>query len=188
MRKIHCINAISKYGTDQFTEDYELTDEVNEAEGILVRSASLHEMQFSNSLLAIARAGAGVNNIPLDACAQEGIVVFNTPGANANGVKELVLAGLFLASLIKNQADEELLVSSRSSNKYRYQANRAFVIGRIKRILPKILCGILKLPSIDLLFQDSLRCRSQIVPGRSFHRKKNKTKGRTHFNNQKAAF
>ena len=82
----------------QFTEDYELTDEVNEAEGILVRSASLHEMQFSNSLLAIARAGAGVNNIPLDACAQEGIVVFNTPGANANGVKELVLAGLFLAS------------------------------------------------------------------------------------------
>ena len=98
MRKIHCINAISKYGTDQFTEDYELTDEVNEAEGILVRSASLHEMQFSNSLLAIARAGAGVNNIPLDACAQEGIVVFNTPGANANGVKELVLAGLFLAS------------------------------------------------------------------------------------------
>ena len=98
MRKIHCINAISKYGTDQFTEDYEFTDEVNEAEGILVRSASLHEMQFSNSLLAIARAGAGVNNIPLDACAQEGIVVFNTPGANANGVKELVLAGLFLAS------------------------------------------------------------------------------------------
>lgn len=98
MRKLHCINAISKYGTDQFTEDYQLTDEVNEAEGILVRSASLHEMQFSNSLLAIARAGAGVNNIPLDACAQEGIVVFNTPGANANGVKELVLAGLFLAS------------------------------------------------------------------------------------------
>lgn len=98
MRKIHCINAISKYGTDQFTEDYQLTDEVNEAEGILVRSASLHEMKFSNSLLAIARAGAGVNNIPLEACAQEGIVVFNTPGANANGVKELVLAGLFLAS------------------------------------------------------------------------------------------
>ena len=98
MRKIHCINAISKYGTDLFTADYQLTDDVNEAEGILVRSASLHEMQFPDSLLAIARAGAGVNNIPLDACAQEGIVVFNTPGANANGVKELVLAGLFLAS------------------------------------------------------------------------------------------
>ena len=93
-----------------------------------------------------------------------------------------------LASLIKNQADEELLISSRNSNKYRYQANRAFVIGRMKRILPKILCGILKLPSVDQLFQDSLRCRSQIIPGRSFRRKKIKMKGRTHFNNQKAAF
>ena len=98
MRKIHCINAISKYGTNLLTEDYALTDDVNEAEGILVRSASLHEMQFPASLLAIARAGAGVNNIPLDACAQEGIVVFNTPGANANGVKELVIAGMMLAS------------------------------------------------------------------------------------------
>ena len=98
MRKIHCINAISKYGTNLLTEGYALTDDVNEAEGILVRSASLHEMQFPASLLAIARAGAGVNNIPLDACAQEGIVVFNTPGANANGVKELVIAGMMLAS------------------------------------------------------------------------------------------
>lgn len=75
-----------------------LTDDVNEANGILVRSASLHEMAFPDSLLAIARAGAGVNNIPLDACAEEGIVVFNTPGANANGVKELVIAGMILAS------------------------------------------------------------------------------------------
>ena len=98
MKNIHCINAISKYGTNLLTEDYALTDDVNEAEGILVRSASLHEMQFPASLLAIARAGAGVNNIPLDACAQEGIVVFNTPGANANGVKELVIAGMMLAS------------------------------------------------------------------------------------------
>ena len=98
MRKIHCINAISKYGTDQFTEDYELTDEVNEAEGILVRSASLHETEFPEGLQAIARAGAGVNNIPLDECAKKGIVVFNTPGANKNGVKELVLAGMLLAS------------------------------------------------------------------------------------------
>ena len=126
MRKIHCINAISKYGTDQFTEDYQLTDEVNEAEGILVRSASLHEMQFSNSLLAIARAGAGVNNIPLDACAQEGIVVFNTPGANANGVKELVLAGLFLASrdivggiewCKENKEDANIAKSAEKANK-----------------------------------------------------------------------
>ena len=80
-----------------------------------------------------------------------------------------------LASLIKNQADEELLVSPRSSNKYRYQANRAFVIGRMKRVLPKILCGILRLSSVDQLFQDSLRCRSQIIPGRSFRRKMNIT-------------
>lgn len=98
MKKIHCINAISQYGTDLFTEDYELTGDINEANGILVRSASLHEMTFPESLLAIARAGAGVNNIPLDACAEDGIVVFNTPGANANGVKELVIAGMILAS------------------------------------------------------------------------------------------
>lgn len=98
MRKIHCLNAISKYGLGFLTEDYALTENIEEAEGILVRSASLHEMTFSNSLLAVARAGAGVNNIPLEACAQDGIVVFNTPGANANGVKELVLAGMLLAS------------------------------------------------------------------------------------------
>lgn len=98
MKKIHCLNAISQYGTDLFTEDYELTGDINEANGILVRSASLHEMTFPESLLAIARAGAGVNNIPLDACAEDGIVVFNTPGANANGVKELVIAGMILAS------------------------------------------------------------------------------------------
>ncbi|MDO4267605.1 MAG: phosphoglycerate dehydrogenase [Eubacteriales bacterium] len=98
MRKIHCLNAISRYGTDLLTADYALTDNAGEAEGILVRSASLHEMELPASLLAVARAGAGVNNIPLDTCAEKGIVVFNTPGANANGVKELVLAGLFLAS------------------------------------------------------------------------------------------
>lgn len=98
MRKIHCLNAISKYGTDLLTDAYELTGDVNEAEGILVRSASLHEMSFPDSLLGVARAGAGVNNIPLDACAEKGIVVFNTPGANANGVKELVIAGMILAS------------------------------------------------------------------------------------------
>lgn len=98
MKRIHCLNAISRYGTDFLSEDYELVDKVDEAEGILVRSSSMHEMDFSDSLLAIARAGAGVNNIPLDACADKGIVVFNTPGANANGVKELVLASMILAS------------------------------------------------------------------------------------------
>ena len=98
MRNIYCFNAISKYGTDRLTADYALTDDSARAEGVLVRSAALHETEFGDSLLAIARAGAGVNNIPLDRCANEGIVVFNTPGANANGVKELVIAGLLLAA------------------------------------------------------------------------------------------
>ncbi len=98
MRKIHCINNISKCGTDLFTDQYTLTDSIDEAQGVLVRSASMHDMELPENLLTIARAGAGVNNIPLERCAREGIVVFNTPGANANGVKELVLAGLFLAS------------------------------------------------------------------------------------------
>lgn len=98
MKTIHCLNAISKYGLGFLTEDYKLTEDIQEAERILVRSASLHETEFSDALLAIARAGAGVNNIPLEDCAKKGIVVFNTPGANANGVKELVLAGMLLAS------------------------------------------------------------------------------------------
>ena len=98
MKKIHCLNPISPYGTNLLTEDYQLTDQMKEAQGVLVRSAAMHEMEFPESLLAIGRAGAGVNNIPLEKCAEEGIVVFNTPGANANGVKELVLAALFLGS------------------------------------------------------------------------------------------
>ena len=98
MRNNYCFNAISKYGTDRLTADYALTDDLAKADGVLVRSAVLHETEFGDSLLAIARAGAGVNNIPLDRCANEGIVVFNTPGANANGVKELVIAGLLLAA------------------------------------------------------------------------------------------
>lgn len=96
--RLHCLNPISKYGTELLDEKYELTDKVEEAQGILVRSASMHEMELSENLLAVARAGAGVNNIPLDKCAQAGVVVFNTPGANANGVKELVLAGMLLAA------------------------------------------------------------------------------------------
>ena len=98
MKKIHCLNNISKCGTDRLPQDYVMTDSVGEAEGVLVRSANMHEMQLPESLLAVARAGAGVNNIPLDACAQEGIVVFNTPGANANAVKELVICAMLVAS------------------------------------------------------------------------------------------
>ena len=98
MFNIHCLNPISNVGLENLTANYELTEDVNKADGILVRSASMHEMELPEQLLAVARAGAGTNNIPIDKCSEKGIVVFNTPGANANAVKELVLAGLFLAS------------------------------------------------------------------------------------------
>lgn len=95
---IGTLNNISKVGLDCLTDQYALTEDINEANGIVVRSYKMHEMDFSDNLLAIGRAGAGVNNIPLDRCADEGIVVFNTPGANANAVKELVIAGLIMGS------------------------------------------------------------------------------------------
>lgn len=98
MFQYHCLNPISKEGLDLFDKNYEKVDSMDEAQAVLVRSAAMHDLEFTKGLEAIARAGAGVNNIPLDRCAQEGIVVFNTPGANANGVKELVLAGMLLAS------------------------------------------------------------------------------------------
>lgn len=124
--KLHCLNPISKYGMALLTDQYQVTEDRNEAEGILVRSASMHEMELSDALLAVARAGAGVNNIPLETCAEAGVVVFNTPGANANGVKELVLAGLFLASrditggiawCQENKADENIAKSVEKSKK-----------------------------------------------------------------------
>ena len=98
MFKYNCLNPIAKVGLDKFTIDYAKTEDINEADGVLVRSAAMHDMELPACLKAVARAGAGVNNIPLDKCAEQGIVVFNTPGANANAVKELVLAGMLLAS------------------------------------------------------------------------------------------
>lgn len=98
MFKYHCLNPISHAGLEQLDENYVNTDEAKEADAILVRSAKMHDMEFGRDLKLIARAGAGVNNIPLDRCAEEGIVVFNTPGANANGVKEIVIAGMLLAA------------------------------------------------------------------------------------------
>ena len=98
MYKVHCLNNISAEGLAVLSADYELTDNVEEADAILVRSADMHEMEFPANLKVIARAGAGVNNIPLQKCADAGIAVFNTPGANANAVKELVLAGMLLAA------------------------------------------------------------------------------------------
>lgn len=98
MYQYHCLNPIAACGLEQFTPDYTSVSAPQQAQAILVRSASMHELPLSETILAVARAGAGVNNIPLQDYAAQGIVVFNTPGANANGVKELVLAGLFLAS------------------------------------------------------------------------------------------
>ena len=98
MYNIATLKKISPVGLAHLTDLYTVTDDTSSATGILVRSQDMHEMEFGSSLLGIARAGAGVNNIPLDRCADQGIVVFNTPGANANAVKELVLAGMLLAA------------------------------------------------------------------------------------------
>lgn len=98
MFKYHCLNPIADIGLNQFSNEYVAIDKMEKVDAVLVRSAAMHDLQFDKELKVIARAGAGVNNIPLDRCAEEGIVVFNTPGANANGVKELVIAGMLLAS------------------------------------------------------------------------------------------
>ena len=99
MKNILCLNKIAKIGTDKLDKnEYNVGTEVENPDAIMVRSAAMHDMEFDPKLLAIARAGAGVNNIPVDRCAKEGIVVFNTPGANANGVKELAICALMLAS------------------------------------------------------------------------------------------
>ena len=97
MKHIHYLNKISPKGTALWTEDYTTADNIADADALLVRSANMHEMELPENLLAIARAGAGVNNIPLTSCADQGIVVFNTPGANANSVMELALCGMLLA-------------------------------------------------------------------------------------------
>ena len=98
MFQYHCLNPISEVGLNMFSDNYKKTDTADDADAILVRSAKMHDMEISDSVVAVARAGAGVNNIPVNDYAEKGIVVFNTPGANANGVKELVLAGMLLAS------------------------------------------------------------------------------------------
>lgn len=122
----NCLNSISNIGLCNFTDQYQKTENIDEAQGILVRSADMHEMVFSNNLLCVARAGAGVNNIPLDRCAENGIVVFNTPGANANGVKELVFAGMLYASrdivgginwCLNNQDDENIAKTAEKQKK-----------------------------------------------------------------------
>lgn len=125
MFQLNCLNPISQVGLKNLTADYQLTDNVKDAEGILVRSAAMHDMELPDKLLAVARAGAGTNNIPLDKCAEKGIVVFNTPGANANGVKELVIAGMLLAARdvvggiewVKNSKDDENIAKTTEKEK-----------------------------------------------------------------------
>lgn len=131
--KVHCLNNISQAGLDLLTDEYELVDAPDEADVILVRSANMHDMQISPSLKAVARAGAGVNNIPLDAMADAGVAVFNTPGANANAVKELVLAGMLLSARdvlggidwVRENADDE------NVGKAAEKAKKAFAGGEI---------------------------------------------------------
>lgn len=126
--KFHCLNPIAQVGLDNFDANYEKTDDFAAAEGVLVRSAAMHDLELSDNLLCVARAGAGVNNIPLDKCADKGIVVFNTPGANANGVKELVLAGMLLASRdivggigwVKDSASDEGIAKAAEKEKKKF--------------------------------------------------------------------
>lgn len=149
MYQIKCMNAISKVGTDLLTDDYQLTEELAQADALLVRSASLHETEFPSSINAIARAGAGVNNIPLDKCAEEGIVVFNTPGANANAVKELVMAGLLLSARdliggynwVKANADRETLAKDVEKEKKRFAGTE--IVGKKIGVIGLGAIGIL---------------------------------------------
>ena len=128
MKKVKLLNKMAKVGLDELPEGYVVGEDVSSPEAILVRSADMHSYEMNPELLAIARAGAGVNNIPIAECASKGIVVFNTPGANANAVKELVLAGLLLASRdivggiewVKDNSDDPSLAKSVEKNKSRF--------------------------------------------------------------------
>ncbi len=126
MPKYTCLNPIAQCGLDNFSDDYERVENVEDADIVLVRSAAMHDLELPDSMMAIARAGAGVNNIPIEDCAKKGIVVFNTPGANANGVKELVIAGMLLACrditggiewVKENSGDENITKSTEKAKK-----------------------------------------------------------------------
>ncbi|MBQ3559692.1 MAG: phosphoglycerate dehydrogenase [Agathobacter sp.] len=125
MYKYACLNPIANVGLNLFSADYEKVEDIKDADAALVRSASVHDLELGDNVVAIARAGAGVNNIPLDKCAEQGIVVFNTPGANANGVKELVLAAMLYASRdlvggiewVQNNKDDENIAKTAEKEK-----------------------------------------------------------------------
>lgn len=128
MFQYHCLNPIAGIGLDLFSTDYKKVDELQEADAVLVRSAGMHDLELPESLAAVARAGAGVNNIPLDKCADKGVVVFNTPGANSNAVKEMVFTGMLLASRdiiggidwVKSSADDADIAKATEKAKKAY--------------------------------------------------------------------
>ena len=163
MRKIKLLNKIAKVGTDIFGANYEVSDTAENPDAIMVRSAAMHDMSFGPELLAIARAGAGVNNIPTDRCADEGIVVFNTPGANANGVKELVIAALILASRdivggvewVKSIADDPDLAKTVEKGKSKFSG---------REIMGKTL-GVIGLGAIGGLVANSAKNLGMKVTG-----------------------
>ena len=158
-----CLNPIAAVGLDNLTEDYKQTEDFAQADAVLVRSAAMHDMELSDKLCAVARAGAGVNNIPLDKCAENGIVVFNTPGANANGVKELLISGMLLAARdivggidwVKANADDENI--SKSMEK----AKKNFAGSEIKG---KKL-GVIGLGAIGVLVANAANCLGMDVYG-----------------------
>lgn len=131
MYKVKLYNNIAQIGLDQFTDQYEVSDNIENEDAIVVRSANLHDLDYNDNLKAIARAGAGVNNIDIETCSQKGIVVFNTPGANANAVKEMVFAGLLLSSRdiyngvtwAKNQTNNTNLAKDMEKQKKKYAGN-----------------------------------------------------------------
>ena len=149
MFKINCLNKISSNGLRVLTNNYDITEDINEADAILVRSAVMHEMELPKSVVAVARAGAGVNNIPLDKYAEKGVVVFNTPGANANAVKEIVLSALLLASrdliggnewVRENASDENI---AKTAEKAKSQFAGTEIKGKIIAVIGLGAIGVL---------------------------------------------
>ena len=163
MYNILKLNKIAAVGTDRLGENYNCVDECADPDGILVRSANMHEMELPDSLLAIARAGAGVNNIPLDKCSERGIVVFNTPGANANAVMELVIAGMLLGSrkLSEGIAWNKTLKDDPNCLKTVEKGKNAFVGPEIKG---KTL-GVVGLGAIGVLVANAARALHMHVVG-----------------------
>ena len=153
--KYTCLNPIASVGLDQFTEGYEKTEKMEDADAVLVRSAAMHDLELPDGLYAVARAGAGVNNIPLDKCAEKGIVVFNTPGANANGVKEMVVSGMLLAARdiaggmqwVKDNADDENISKSMEKAKKNFAGTE----------LKGIKLGVIGLGAIGVLVANVAR-------------------------------